>query len=83
MKRINHDIFDQALKSVVETFRTSDGRKLWLYNQSVFAFAPLYWKEIQLAQSIVRLRNKDAMKRKITISRKQAESFLACEYVFG
>lgn len=82
VRRIKDDLFEQALISAVEQFRTPDGRKLWLSNLNVFAFAPLYWKEIQLAQSAVRLRNQDAMKRKISMSREQAESFLAREYEY-
>jgi ATP-dependent exoDNAse (exonuclease V), alpha subunit - helicase superfamily I member len=82
VRRIKDDLFEQAIASAVEHYKTEDGRKLWLSNPDVFAFAPLYWKEIQLAQSVVRLRGQDAKKRMIEMNHARAVEFLNERYSY-
>lgn len=80
IRQITDDIFKKAMLAASE-FNVNNGHKIFSYHEKYgFVFAPLHWKEIQLAQSLVRLRNESARKAMPNVSLINANAYLDASF---
>lgn len=82
VKRVLNDVFQAALDHAGDIYRTPEGKKLFAIPEkgNTFNYAPLFWKEIQLAQSLDRLRNERAKSLMPKLSRAKAIQFLDAHF---